>query len=359
MDQDIHFCVASDGVRLAWASHGSGKPIVRAATWLTHLEFDWESPVWSHWLKGLGERHTVVRYDERGCGLSDRDTKDLSLDRWVADLEAVVDAAALDRFALLGISHGAATAIAYAARHPERVDRLVVYGGYAQGRAHRGEDERKRQEAYVAAIRAGWSDPNPAFRRIFTMQFLPEGTPGQMAWYDELQRRSTSAENAVRLFRARGMLDVTELAPQVTAPTLVAHGRGDRVAPFAEGRKLATLIPAARLVPLESVNHILLPHERAWTEFLSHVRAFLGERHWSEPDRLPADLSSRELEILELVTAGLGNEDIAARLYISVRTVERHLSNVYVKLGVSGRVARAAAAGLFGRTREPVSPRDG
>jgi pimeloyl-ACP methyl ester carboxylesterase/DNA-binding CsgD family transcriptional regulator len=354
VQQEIHFCTASDGARLAWARHGSGPPIVKAANWLTHLEFDWESPVWRHWLEGLGERNTLVRHDERGCGLSDRDTKALSLDRWVADLETVVDAAGLDRFTLLGISQGGATAVAYAVRHPERVDQLVIYGGYARGRARRGKVDRAHLAAHIAAIRAGWSDPDPAFRRVFTMQFLPEGSAEQMAWYDELQRQSTSAENAIRLYLARSEVDVTEVAPSVTAETLVAHSRGDRVVPFEEGRALAALIPGSELLPLESINHILLPHERAWTEFLAHVHALGGDEASAPQLRSAAVLSARERELLGFVAAGLSNEQIATQLFISVRTVERHLSNAYVKFGVSGKAARAAAAACYARMREPA-----
>jgi pimeloyl-ACP methyl ester carboxylesterase/DNA-binding CsgD family transcriptional regulator len=351
VEQEIRFCTAPDGVRLAWAQHGSGPALVKAANWLTHLEFDWDSPVWRHWLEGLGERHTLVRYDERGCGLSDPETKALSLDRWVADLETVVDAAGLDRFVLLGISQGAATAVAYAVRRPDRVDRLVLYGGYARGRGQRGEQQRQRLEALISAIRTGWTDPDPTFRHLFTMLFLPQGSPEQMGWYDELQRQSTSAENAVRLYRARAEVDVSELAPRVKAKTLVAHARGDRVVPFEEGRILASLLPTAKLVPLESVKHILLPHEPAWTAFLAEVHAFLGASEPTTPAELPA-LSNRELEVLELVAAGLSNDEIASRLYVSVRTVERHLSNIYVKLRVSGKAARAAAAARFARLRE-------
>jgi pimeloyl-ACP methyl ester carboxylesterase/DNA-binding CsgD family transcriptional regulator len=344
--QELRFCTSSDGMRIAYATHGSGPPLVKAANWLTHLEFDWESPVWRHWLEGLGEGHTLVRYDERGCGLSDREIGDLTLERWVADLEAVVDAADLDRFPLLGISQGAALAIAYTCRHPDRVTQLVLYGGYARGRDRRNTAERRKFEALQSAIRAGWDDPYPTFRRLFTMQFLPEGTPEQMAWYDELQRQSTSADNAVRLFQARGEVDVTDLASQVAAPTLVLHARDDRVVPFEEGRLLTALMPTARLVPLDSPNHILLRDEPAWTTLLSELRGFLGTKAPARP-QMTEELSSRELDVLALVAKGLSNEEIAEQLVLSVRTVERHLSNVYAKLRVSGKAARAAAAARF------------
>ena len=259
-------------------SHGSGPPIVRAATWLTHLDFDWESPVWRHWLAELGDGHTLVRYDERGCGLSDHELGELSVETWVSDLETVVDAAGVDRFTLLGVSQGAAIALVYAARHPERVSRLVLYGGYARGRNWRGGEARAHAEAMASAIRAGWTDANPAFRRLFSMLFLPEGTPEQMAWYDEQQRRSTSGEIAVRLYEARNEIDVLDVAPRVTAPTLIAHARGDRVVPVEEGRLLAARIPDARFVLLESANHILLSDEPAWHAFVAELRAFLGSR---------------------------------------------------------------------------------
>ena len=348
MQQEIRFCVAPDGVRLAWAKHGSGPPIVKTSNWLTHVEFDWETPVWRHWLEGLGEGHTFVRYDERGCGLSDRNPKGLSLDTWVADLETVIDAAGLDRVVLLGISQGAATAIAYTVRHPERVEKLVLYGGYARGRLRRDEAERDRHEAMVTAIRTGWADPNPAFRHLFSMLFLPEGTQEQMSWYDELQRRSATPEGAVRLYHARAGVDVHELVPRVTTNALVAHAVDDRVVPFEEGRLLASLLPHARMLPLDSCNHILLPDEPAWSHFRDEFHAFLAEPTAPAVPELPA-LSNRELGVLELVASGLNNEEIASRLYISVRTVERHLSNIYFKLGVSGKAARAAVAARYAR----------
>ncbi|MGZ4277924.1 MAG: alpha/beta fold hydrolase [Solirubrobacteraceae bacterium] len=344
MQQDIRFCTAPDGTRLAWTSHGEGPPMVKVANWLTHLEYDWQSPVWRSWLERLGRSHTLIRYDERGCGLSDWDVEGFFVDNWVADLEAVVEAAEVERFTILGISQGAAIAIAYAVRHPERVERMVLYGGYAQGRNHRGE--RLVAEALQAAIRAGWDTPNPAFRRMFTMRFLPEGTPEQMAWYDELQRRTTSTENAARLYAAWSDVDVTDLAPRVRVPTLVAHGRGDAAVPFEQGRLLASLIPSARLVPLESASHLLVPDDPAWLVLLDELQAFTGRRPSPQPAPIE-DLSARERDVMALVAQGRSNEEIADELFLSIRTVERHLSNVYVKLRVSGKSARAAAAARF------------
>lgn len=339
------FCTAADGTRLAYSLHGQGPPLVRVATWLTHLEMDWESPVWRHWLHDLGARHTVLRYDERGCGLSGPLVDDPSVSTWVSDLETVVDAAGLERFALLGVSQGAGIAVEYAARRPERVCDLVLYGGYGRGRRRRGQAV--EEEALLAAIRAGWAEPDSAFRHVFSMLFLPHGTPAQMAWYDELLRTTTTPETAARLFRARGGIDVTAAARRIVVRTLVLHARGDRVVPVEEGRLLAELIPDAGLLALESDNHILLADEPAWAEFLSGVEEFLGTREEGSGRELAPHLTRRELDVLRLVAAGLGNEGIADRLCLSTRTVERHLSNVYAKLGVTGKPARAAAAAAY------------
>ena len=342
---EIRFCTAPDGAPIAYAVHGHGPPLVRVATWLTHLELDWASPVWRHWLDRLGESHTVLRYDERGCGLSGSGVDELSVETWLGDLETVIDAAGLERFALLGVSQGAAIAVAYAARHPSRISDLVLYGGYARGRRLRGQGE--QEEALIAAIRAGWTSDEPAYRHLFSLLFLPHGTPQQTAWYGELLRTTTTADAAVRLFRARGAVDVVDAARGVKVRTLVIHARDDRVVPVEEGRLLASQIPGARLVVLDSANHILLADEPAWEQFLSELREFLGTPAGPAASALFDGLSPRELEVLGLVARGLTNEAIAERLVLSVRTVERHLSTIYAKLRLSGKAARTAAAVSF------------
>jgi pimeloyl-ACP methyl ester carboxylesterase/DNA-binding winged helix-turn-helix (wHTH) protein len=277
--QQIRFCTAPDGVRLAFAMSGSGPPLVKPANWLTHLEYDWESPVWRHWLRELSRDHTLVRYDERGCGLSDRDAADLSFDAWVADLETVVDAMGLERFPLIGISQGCAVAIAYAVRHPERVSRLVLYGGFARGVIAKAKTPEQLEEVTMVTrnIPLGWGQDNPAFRLFFAARFLPEGTPEQMRWFSDLQRITTSPKTGARLLDTAATLDVSALAPLVRAPTPVLHVRGDGVATFGEGRRLAALIPGARFVPLEGRNHVLLESEPAWAQFIEEVRSFLAE----------------------------------------------------------------------------------
>jgi pimeloyl-ACP methyl ester carboxylesterase/DNA-binding CsgD family transcriptional regulator len=346
----IAFCTAPDGVSLAYGLHGNGPPLVKAANWLTHIEFDWESPVWRHWLRALGERNTFVRYDERGCGLSDRDIDEESFshETWLSDLETVVDAADLDRFALLGVSQGASLAITYAVHHPDRVTHLVLYGGYVRGRLYRGEKAAEQAQMFHSVIRTGWGQENSAFRRLFTSLFLPEGTPEQMVWFDELQRTSASPETAARIYWAQADTDVIDLAKRVRTPTLVLHATDDALVPFEEGRQMASLILGARFVPLEGRNHILLEDEPAWPAFLDAVHEFLDI---PAPAAIPLppteELSVREREVLALVADGLTNEEIAERLFLSPRTVERHLSNVYVKLRVSGKAARAAAAARY------------
>ena len=277
-EQDIHFCVTSDGVQLAYARTGAGPPLVKSGNWMTHLEFDFESPIWRHLYCELSRDHTLIRYDARGNGLSDREVEEVSLETFVGDLETVVDAARLERFALLGISQGCAVSIGYAVRHPERVTHLILYGGYSVGWAKRARSaaEREQGAAMLTLARHGWGQENPAFRQLFTSQFIPGGTKEQVDWFNELQRISTSPADAVRNLIANGDTDVSAFLSQVTVPTLVMHASDDARVPFEQGRRLAAGIPGARFVPLPSRNHLILENEPAFPRFLQELRTFLA-----------------------------------------------------------------------------------
>jgi pimeloyl-ACP methyl ester carboxylesterase len=276
--QTIRFCETSDHVHLAIAAAGRGAPLVKAANWLNHLEFDWQSPVWSPLFRRLAAQRELIRYDERGTGLSQRDVPDFSFEGFVHDLETVVDQCGLERFALLGISQGVAVSIAYAIRHPERVSRLILCGGFAKGWRKRGSpNDVARAEASVTLIREGWGQDNPAARQMFTSLIVPEATHEEMRWFNELERISASAETAIRLLYVIGDIDVTELLPRVAAPTLVLHSRGDARVPFEHGLMVARAIPNARFVALESKNHLILSHEPAWPRFIDAVCEFLRE----------------------------------------------------------------------------------
>jgi DNA-binding winged helix-turn-helix (wHTH) protein/pimeloyl-ACP methyl ester carboxylesterase len=277
--QHIGFCTARDGVRIAYATAGAGPPLVKAANWLNHLEFEWESPVWSHWVGELVQHHTLVRYDERGCGLSDWEVKDISFDAWLRDLETVVDKLALDRFALLGLSQGASIAIAYAVKHPEKVSHLVLYGSYARGWAKRGsQDQIESKQALNTLIRLGWGQDHPAFRQMWTALYIPDGTLEQTQWFNDLQRISASPENAYRFSGAFGDIEVVDLLPRVQIPTIVFHCDQDAAVPFQEGRLVAADIAGAKFVPLASRNHVLLGNEPAWSVFVRELGRFLGWR---------------------------------------------------------------------------------
>jgi pimeloyl-ACP methyl ester carboxylesterase len=247
---------------------------VKAANWLSHLEFDAASPIWSHWWRAFSERHRFIRYDERASGLSEWDVADISFDAWVSDLEAVVESAGLERFALLGISKGSAIAIAYAARHPERVTHLILHGGFVRGRKAQTDSLSERVQLEIEMVRLGWGGRNAAFRQAFTTMFFPDARPEQTAWFNEMQRISTSPENAARMLMATTMIDARDLATRVRCPTLILHCRGDARVPFREGELMAQLVPGARFVPLDSGNHLPLEHEAAWPELLREMDAF-------------------------------------------------------------------------------------
>ena len=335
----MRYARAADGVRLAWAESGAGMPLVKAATWLTHLEYDLDSPVWRHWTDFLSSRFRYVRYDERGCGMSDWDIRDLTLDRWVDDLEMVVDAAGLvDPFVLLGISHGACVSVAYAARHPERVARMVLCGGFARGALRRGDAGSARMIEAIIALTDQWGSDNAAFREVFTSRFIPGGTDEQLRWFGDLCRKTTSPTLAGALLRARAETDVSALLERVQTPTLIVHARDDAIAPLAEGRLLASDIPGAQFVELDSRNHVLLEHEPAWERFKDVLLEFTGQTatHAAGGPAFDA-LSKRERETLALLAGGLSNAEIAERLGISEKTVRNHLSHIFDKLGVWSR----------------------
>jgi pimeloyl-ACP methyl ester carboxylesterase/DNA-binding CsgD family transcriptional regulator len=348
-DQEVRFCRAPDGTRLAYATHGSGPPLVVASCWLSHLQHDWRSPVWRHFLDDLGAMTTMLRYDERGFGMSDWDVEDFSLAARLSDLETVVDAAGYERFALMGMSGGSPVAMAYAIAHPNRVSRLILYGtGSGMPRVFDTESLAE-EETYRSMIRVGWAKPDPVFRRVFTTIFIPEATEEQMRWFDDLQRMSTSPENAVASRVGRQAVDIADDLSRISAPTLILQATGDRATSFENGVGVSSAIRGARLVALESKNHILLEGEPAWGTFVREVAAFIEpDRHRWAGRELPLEaLSPRERDVLNLCADGKTNEEIAAALALSPRTVERHLSNVYLKLGVSGAAARTAAVARY------------
>ena len=344
MKQQVRYLATGDGVQLAWAELGRGPPLVKAATWLTHLQHDLDSPVWAHWVRFLGEHFRYVRYDERGCGMSDWNAGELALPRWVEDLESVVDAAGIDRpVALLGISQGAATAIRYAVRHPRRVSHLILYGGYAVGGLRDDDPERAALfRAVMDVVALGWGSDNPAFRRLFAERFVPEGSVEQLAWFNQLCRRTTSPANAAALLEARGNIDVRDQLEQVRVPTLVLHANRDQIAPLSQGRMLASRIPGARFVQLDSCNHVLLEHEPAWREFQDAVLDFTGlVRRDPRTDAGKATrdevLTARERAVLAQLCEGRSNAQIGWQLGIAEKTVRNHVSALYRKLGVRSR----------------------
>jgi pimeloyl-ACP methyl ester carboxylesterase/DNA-binding CsgD family transcriptional regulator len=351
LEQQIHFCKAADGVRIAYASVGSGPVLVKAPNWLTHLEYEWQSPVWRHWWQDLAQDHTVIRFDQRGSGLSEWDVDDWSFEARVLDLEAVVADAGADEFALLGISQGASVAIEYAVRHPEKVTHLVLVGGFARGRLKRGVP-RDVQDAYLTLIRQEWGKDNPAYRQMFTGTFMPEATPEQTRWFNELQRISTSATNAARIFEASGQVDVMDRLPLVCVPTLVLHARGDERIDFEHGSLLARLIPGAHFVPLDSRNHLTLEDEPAWKVLVGNVRHFLATGkplpeapvYAAAPSTEVLPLTPREIEVLRLIAAGRSNQEIAQELVISFNTVTNHVKNILGKTGTGNRTEAASYA---------------
>jgi pimeloyl-ACP methyl ester carboxylesterase/DNA-binding CsgD family transcriptional regulator len=350
-NQSVRFAHSPDGTRIAYATHGDGPPLVRAAHWLTNIARDWQTPVFRPWFDALGAHHRFVRYDSRGCGLSDRDGKVVSLDLLVSDLEAVVDAAGLERFSLLGISQGGAVSIAYAARHPDRVSHLVLLGAFARGAVRRNPTAEQLEglRAQAKLIEVGWGQDNPAFLHLFTSQIFPNATPEQARSFNEMQRTSCSPETAARIVSAYYDIDASEHLPNVLCPTLVLHARGDVRAPFtAEGLTIASTIPNARFVPLETNSHVPTHGEPAFDRILEEIEAFLPRERTDAAAAFP-ELTRREREILELIAQGCDNAQIAAHLDLAEKTVRNHITKVFEKVGVENRgqaIVRAREAGF-------------
>jgi pimeloyl-ACP methyl ester carboxylesterase/DNA-binding CsgD family transcriptional regulator len=338
MRQEVRFCSSSDGVRLAYAISGDGPPLVRAPHWFTHLEYDWTNPAMRPWVEDLSLRYRLLRFDQRGTGLSDREVPEISMEAHVRDLECVIDAAGFERFAMLGLSQGGAFAVAYAARHPERVTHLVLCGGFVRGWARRGEapERMEQRQMHVKLIELGWGSDDPSFRQVFTSQFMPNAPLETVRAFNDFMPRTSSPKTAARLFAANGMIDVQDEARRVRCPTLVLHGRGDLRIPHDEGRLAAGLIPGARFATLETRNHLMMQDEPAWRDFLAAVGEFYPSRQ-APPAGAFASLTAREREVLDLIAEGLDNAQIAARLALSEKTVRNNITHIFDKIGVENR----------------------
>jgi pimeloyl-ACP methyl ester carboxylesterase/DNA-binding CsgD family transcriptional regulator len=355
--QQVRFCASRDGTRIAFVAGGPGPPLVRAAPWLSHLDHERNCPLWGPWSSVLARRHKLIRYDGRGCGLSDRDATDFSLDRCVEDLEAVIEACKIGRFVLFGATIGSVTALTYAARHPERVSHLVIVGGFAVGRMARDPPELIEETALeLKAIELGWGNDNPAFRQFSTSLLIPDSTADQSRSLNELMRVASSPQTAIKRLRPFHHVNLRDSATKIQCPTLVFHSRSDARIPFEQGRDLAALIPGARLVPLESRNHWIVNTETAWARFVNEFDNFLPAPLFS-PEALDAEvfdaLTPRELQVIELVAAGLDNGTIGQRLGISEKTVRNRVSTIFSKIGVSGRPQAIVWAREAGFGRKP------
>lgn len=359
MKQTIRFSTTSDGVRLAYAVSGDGPPLVMSQTWLTHLEYQWRSLAWRPWLDIFSREHNLLRHDSRGCGLSDRDVGDVSFETWVRDLECVIEAAEYRRFALAGTCGGGPIAIEYAARHPERVTHLVLYGTYARGQLRRTELPKEVEKARMLLdlTRFGWGQENHAFLQVWASRFQPGGSLDHLRSWCDQQRAATSAETAIRLIQVAWNVDVREAARKIKCPVLIVHPERDVVVPIEEGRSLASLIPDSRFVSLDSENHMLLADEPAWAQVYSEVSDFLTEPGGDPTATAPAsrmtlpldDLTPRERAVLEGIAQGRDNAQIAGSLQLSEKTVRNHITRVFDKIGVEHRyqaIVLARDAGL-------------
>lgn len=353
MRQRIGFCTTTDDVRIAYATAGRGRPLLRVGGWMTHIEHDWDSPIWRHWLRELTRDHTLARFDIRGSGLSDRDVNGQTLEAWVRDVEAVVDSLGWRRFPILGVCQGAAIAVTYALRHPERVSHLILYNAYSCGAFSEGMSKYRVEEAETLArmIEIGWGRKTGAFREVFARLLSPSDAPDQITWWDDLQRLTADRSTAAGLWRGFHEIDIRSQLPKLQTPTLAAHVKADDMVPFEAGRDLASRIPDCRFLPLEGRNHILQPHDPGWRPFIKEIRRFLDDnpqRGVTQPS-LFHELTRRECEVLEQVARGRSNTHIADTLSLAPKTVRNHVSSICGKLAISTRselVVEARNAGF-------------
>lgn len=336
---DIRFVTSSDGVQIATARYGRGPLVLKAATWLTHIDRVAPGSIQQALIDEFSAAHTYVEYDTRGCGLSQRRVDDLSFESWVRDLEAVADAHGRDEpFTLLGFTCGAGVAVEYAARHPERVSRLILFGGFATSyysTSHPDPAVRREGDLMLELAAVGWGSSSPAFRQVFVSRFLPEASPAQWSAFDQLQRETCSPDVAARYLQSLYGINVKAAAQRVRCPALLLHPKGDQMVPFEQGRRLASLVPGARFVPLEGRNHIPLPTEPAFAAFLREVRDFLGES--LGPEAPVPRLTPRQAEVLRLIASGETDKQVAAALRLSPRTVEMHVASALKALGCRTR----------------------
>jgi pimeloyl-ACP methyl ester carboxylesterase/transcriptional regulator with XRE-family HTH domain len=279
LQQRVSFCTTADRVHLAIAEMGEGPVLVKAPNWLNHVEYDLMSPAWAPSFARLAENFRLVRYDARGGGLSDWDVGEPTFEESVRDLETVIDSLALEKVSLLGLSQGAAFAMAYAARHPDRVSRLLLHGSYARGRRRRNSDlERKKSELVDTLITTGWGSDSPVYNNALASFFIPSAAPDQIRSFALLQRVSASAANVLRSKAMLDEIDITDLLSSIKIPTLITHSRQDQIVPIEEGRLVAAAISGARFVTLESDNHVILPGEPAWDRWMSLIESFPHNR---------------------------------------------------------------------------------
>ena len=353
--QQIRFCTSRDGTRIAYAICGTGPPLVWAQHWVHHLILDWDDPIWRPWLLALTRRFTVIRYDWRGCGLSDRQRIAFSFDKLAEDLEAVIEAVGLESFTLFGMAGaGSGVAMRYAAKYGDRVSRLILFAPHTKGRLSGDPDPDavREAEARLNVIELGWPEQSPAYGEFFTRLHIPDSSPDQLRAYNNLLRQATSCHNGIKLLWTFWHVEVTHIVASVSCPTLIFHSRNDCVIPFEEGRIVASLLSRARFVPLESRNHVLLAGEPAWEKFLASLDEFLFVSQSNESTNSAEHLTTREREVLGLLAQGHGNKEISARLKIAEKTTRNHVSAIFSKFKVKSRaqaVARARDAG-FGST---------